>query len=131
MVFLDTSAIYALADKSDANHGAAVERFEALLGAGEEIVTHNYVLLESVALIQQRLGLSAALTFSREARAFDIEWVTNKLHDEALGELERRRGRAISLVDQVSFLVMRSLGAKIAFAFDQDFVTDGFTLYEG
>lgn len=35
MIFLDTSAIYALADRADPRHQHAKARFQALLDAGE------------------------------------------------------------------------------------------------
>jgi len=75
MIFLDTSAIYALADQADPRHERAKEWFQAVLDMGEGILTHNYVLVEAKALIQNRLGLAAALKLARDSRAFDIEWV--------------------------------------------------------
>ena len=58
MIFLDTSAIYALADRGDPRNEVAKERFQAVLQGGEGMLTHNYVLVESMALIQHRLGLT-------------------------------------------------------------------------
>ncbi len=42
---------------------------------------------------------------------------------------KRRTRRAISLVDQVSFVLMRRLHLDTAFAFDRDFDDEGFALY--
>ena len=56
MIFLDTSAIYALADKADPNHADAYKKFDLALKAGEIFLLHNYVLVESAALLQARLG---------------------------------------------------------------------------
>lgn len=131
MIFLDTSAIYALADVEDPNHERARDRFRVLLGAGEDFLTHNYVLLESIALVQNRLGLPSALRVAREAQLFDVEWVDEAMHDEAMERLARSGQRRVSLVDQVSFLVMRRRGVAAALAFDRDFVEEGFRLYEG
>lgn len=129
MIFLDTSAIYALADRGDARWKLAKQRFQAVLDAGEALLTHNYVLVESMALLQHRLGLRAALRLARDAEAFEIEWVDKTLHAEAVRRLARRRKRPVSLVDQLSFLVMRSRGIETALAFDQDFVNEGFRLW--
>lgn len=131
MIFLDTSAIYALADARDPRHPIARERFRTLLAAGERLVTHNYVLLESMALLQSRLGLSTALKLATDARAFDIEWVDETTHHEAVHHLARRGRRQVSFVDQVSFLVMRRRGIRSALAFDPDFEHEGFTLFGG
>jgi len=94
-------------------------------------VTHNYVLIESMALIQHRLGLAAALKLAQDSDAFEIEWVDKTLHDQAVGRLARSRKRQVSFVDQVSFLVMRLRGIETALAFDRDFLDEGFQLYEG
>jgi len=128
MIFLDTSAIYALADKADPNHAAARARFQRILDLDEDLLTHNYVLLESMALLQARLGLSAALTFASDSAQFTIEWVDKRLHASAIAALERSGKRGLSLVDHISFLVMRRLRIKNAFAFDPDFQTEGFQL---
>lgn len=131
MIFLDTSAIYAMADRADPRHPPAKERFEALLNAGESVLTHNYVLVESMALIQSRLGLEAALKLAHDCRAFDIEWVDEATHDEAIRRLTRARKRHVSLVDHVSFVVMRRRGVRTALAFDPDFEQEGFQLFNG
>ena len=131
MIFLDTSAIYAWADVDDANHRTAVRRLDALMDRAEELLTHNYVLVESMALLQSRLGQAAATRLAKDAAAFEVEWVDDELHAAGVRELERSRGRRISLVDHISFLVMRRRGVTTAFAFDADFTTAGFRLLQG
>jgi predicted nucleic acid-binding protein len=131
VIFLDTSAIYAWADAADANHGAAVRRLQAILDSGEDLLTHNYVLVESMALLQARLGLAAAAGLARDARTFIIEWVDDDLHAAGVRELEHARKRHVSLVDHVSFLLMRRSQVTTAFAFDPDFKSAGFRLVEG
>ena len=131
MIFLDTSVIYAMADQADPRHQRAKERFQALLDIGEGIVTHNYVLVEAMALIQSRLGVAAALKLAHDCRAFDIEWVDEATHEEAVRRLGRVGKRRISFVDQVSFLVMRRRGVRTALAFDPDFEEEGFQLFHG
>lgn len=129
MIFLDTSAIYAMADQADPRYERAKERFEALLDMGERILTHNYVLVEAMALIQSRLGLTAALKLAHDCRAFDIEWVDEATHEEAVRRLTRLGSRQVSLVDQVSFLVMQRRGVQTALAFDSDFEREGFQVF--
>jgi predicted nucleic acid-binding protein len=129
MIFLDTSAIYALADKADPNHTEAYKKFDRALKAGEIFLVHNYVLVESAALLQARLGLQSALAFLKDARAFDMEWVDSGLHQDAVRELEKVGKRGISLVDCASFLVMRRRGVEEILAFDIDFQDQGFKIY--
>lgn len=131
MIFLDTSAIYAMADRGDPRHAPAKERFQALLDGGERILTHNYVLVEAMALVQSRLGLAVALRLAHDCRAFHIEWVDEGTHEEAVRRLARPGKRQVSLVDQVSFLIMRRRGVRTALAFDRDFEEEGFQLFDG
>ncbi len=128
MIFLDTSAIYALADRADPRHAQAVAGFEKLLGAGETFLTHNYVLVESLALLQNRLGTAAAIRFARDSAGFEIVWVDRPLHEEAARRLARAGKRRVSFVDHVSFAVMRSRSIETVFAFDPDFAEEGFRL---
>ena len=129
MIFLDTSAIYALADKTDPNHVTAYSKFQNALKSGEVFVLHNYILLESAALLQARLGLPSAVLFLKDAKSFEVEWVDSDLQEEAEKELERIGKRGISLVDCTSFLVMRRKGVQKVLAFDPDFQDQGFSFY--
>ena len=129
VTFLDTSAIYAAADAADPNHRTAVRSLQALLDRGEDLLTHNYVLVEAIALLQARLGLTAATRLARESSAFVIEWVDDELHDAAVRELEGSRKRQVSFVDHVSFLVMRRRHIVTALAFDPHFTAAGFRLF--
>ncbi len=129
MIFLDTSVIYALADEEDPNHPLAKELFRRALEAGEDILVHSYILVESAALLQNRLGLDQALRFLRESEAFHIHWITAHDHRQGAALLKGRGRRGLSLVDCVSFVIMRRYGVKEALAFDPDFEREGFKLY--
>lgn len=129
MIFLDTSAIYALADANDPNHARAVDLFDDALK--ERVLVHSYVIVESVALLQNRLGLPVALQFLRDSEAFTVHWVASADHRRAVRLLGERGRRGLSLVDCVSFLVMRRHSLAEALAFDPDFEMEGFQLYQG
>lgn len=125
MIFLDTSAIYALIDRNDPNYGRANELFERHLDEG--LLTHSYVLTESISLIQKRLGLALATSFEATTRNFEVIWVTEEIHREAVTRWANGR-RTLSFVDSVSFVVMKREGITTAFAFDSDFVAAGFNV---
>jgi predicted nucleic acid-binding protein len=131
VIFLDTSAIYAWADGADPHHRTAIRRLQAILDAGDDLLTHNYVLVESIALLQARLGLAAATRLAQDTAAFVVEWIDDDLHAAGIRELERSNKRHVSLVDHISFLVMRRRHVGTAFAFDPDFAAAGFRLFEG
>jgi predicted nucleic acid-binding protein len=126
-VFADTSALYALLDRDDRFHIAARTRFAALVG--EEIVTHSYVLVEMIALIQRRLGAEAVRRFSQDfLPALSTVWVDEATHASGLAALLAALPTDVSLVDFVSFQVMRERGIDRAFAFDEDFQAAGFAI---
>jgi predicted nucleic acid-binding protein len=101
------------------------------LQSGERLLTHNYVLVESLALLQHRLGTGAAVKLAESASGFEIIWVDRRLHEDAARRLARAGKRRVSFVDQVSFLVMKSRDIEKALAFDPDFSAQGFSLFSG
>jgi predicted nucleic acid-binding protein len=58
-VLVDTSAFYAVFDRDDANHSAAKQTWTELLDEKATLLTTNYVLLETTALLQHRIGVPA------------------------------------------------------------------------
>lgn len=128
-IFIDTSAFYALLDKDDSNHSKARKAWPALIKADNILVTTNYVLIESYALLQQRLGLDAIRDFQEDlVPLINIEFINAELHRAAISVLLTASRRDLSLVDCASFELMRSLGIKTAFAFDPHFREQGFVL---
>lgn len=128
MIFVDTSAIYALADRADVNHSNAVRALKHALTAREQLLTHNYVVLESLALLHRRLGFQVARKFLNDTAKFQIRWIDQALHSDAVRRFSEKKGN-VSVVDEVSFLVMEEQGISEAFAYDADFEKRGFQLY--
>jgi predicted nucleic acid-binding protein len=127
-VFIDTSAFFAVLDADDANHAAAGRIWKSLIEQREELVCSNYILIESFALLQRRLGLESARVFQSDvAGMLQVRWVDEPLHAAGVSALLTAGRRQLSLVDCVSFELMRRLGLTTAFAFDQDFVDQDFT----
>lgn len=127
-VFVDTSALYAVLDRDDANHAAASEAFDALLDQAT-LVTHSYVVVEATALVQRRLGMEAVRALADDALpAIELIFVDESLHRAASAALLASGERGISLVDWTSFELMRRRGLTDAFAFDDDFAREGFRL---
>jgi predicted nucleic acid-binding protein len=125
-IFVDTSALYALLDRDADEHGEAAAAFDRLIDA-ELLLTHNYVVIEAEALARGRLGLPAARDLlDRLLSPIEVHWVDSDLHASAVAALLAAGRRELSLVDCVSFEVMRRLTISTAFAFDRDFARAGF-----
>ena len=132
MTFVDTSAIYAVLDRNDANHEAAKTCWFALLDSNDPLFTTNYVVVESCALAQSRLGLDAVRSIQEELLPImEIVWVDEATHSLAMAALLAAQRRKLSLVDCVSFAVLRGRGLQVAFAFDQHFAEERFVFPVG
>jgi predicted nucleic acid-binding protein len=126
-VFIDTSAFYALLDRDDENHRKAKNAWADLLKNDDTLVTNNYVLVETFALIQHRLGVNAVRGFQNDILPLvNIEFVVPELHRSGVSALLAASRRNLSLVDCISFEMMRTLEVKMAFAFDPHFKEQGF-----
>ena len=129
-VFLDTSAIFAVLDADDLYHAQASDLWEKLINRAEELVCSNYVLVETFALVQHRLGMEAIRTLEEDILPLvRIHWVSESDHRSGVTALLTAGRRELSLVDCISFLVMRQLDLRVAFAFDHDFQAQGFETF--
>lgn len=125
-VFVDTSALYAVLDADDDNHTPARTEWRRLLLISS-LVTTNYVLVETTALLQHRLGVEAVRTFEQDVcPVLGLEWIDASRHAAGMSSVLAAGRRRLSLVDCVSFAAMRDLGLHDAFTFDGHFAEQGF-----
>ena len=126
-VFVDTTALYAVLDRGDEYHAAAAEIWRRLIDGADRLVSSNYVVVESCALVQNRLGMRAARALHDGVLPWlETYWITVEDHNGAMDALLVADRRNLSLVDCTSFVAMRRLGLRRAFAFDEDFAEQGF-----
>ena len=126
-IFVDTSALYAILDADDENHESAKRLWVDLITQEARLVCSNYVLVETFALVQHRLGMEAVRTLQEDILPIlHIEWVDEPTHRAGGTAMLIAARRKLSLVDCVSFEVMRQLGIRTAFAFDPHFEEQGF-----
>jgi predicted nucleic acid-binding protein len=129
VVFVDTSAFYAVLDRDDANHHCAAGIWRQLIAEEAKLVTSNYILVETAALIEHRLGLEAVRAFEDRVRPIlDVEWLDESVHRRAVDAVLTAARRRVSLVDTTSFLVMRDCRIRSAFCFDSHFAEQGFAM---
>lgn len=122
-VVVDTSALFALLDRRDAHHVAAVAFWTD--PDDEDLVTHAYVVIESVALVRSLLGPAAVVALVDDLLpAIRVEMVDRPLHEGSLADL-RRIGGGTSLVDRVTLAFAARHGILRAFAYDVDLAVAG------
>lgn len=120
-VVIDTSAFYALASGGDRFHDSARYTFERLIDHERELWTTSYALVETIALMQNRLGFAALSDFMNGIDGLvSVFWIDSALHNRAWSLLTENQGAGLSLVDWTVALVSRRLDAQ-TFTFDGGF----------
>ncbi len=125
--FVDTSFFIALLTKEDRFHSRADQAWKSLLESDTTLVCSNYIILETFSLLQNRLGLEAVSDFKNDVvPILSVEWIDEYSHEAGLAAVLAVKKRDLSLVDCVSFEVMRKKGIKNILTFDKHFREHGF-----
>lgn len=131
MIFVDTSAWYALEVEDDENHASAAAFREELKGGRHgALLTSDYVLDEVVSLLNMRKDSEAATGFADKvfrSRSVSVVWIDRQVFEEALMMLKERADKKWSFTDSTSFIIMSQLRVQEAFAYDRNFEQAGST----
>jgi predicted nucleic acid-binding protein len=131
-VLVDTSAFFALTDRSDVNHARARKALARLGRDGRELLTTTYVLDETLTLVRLRLGHPHAVTLGEKLMASTwcrILDISAELRQAAWEIFVRHSDQTFSFTDCTSFAVMRAMRLSEAFTFDRgDFGAAGFVV---
>ncbi len=126
-IYIDTSAFFAILDSGDKFYKESRDIFLKLIENEEIFHSSNYIVIETVVLIQNRLGLDALRAFQDEIiPILNIHWVDERVHNIAISSLLIAGRKNISFIDYTSFEMMRLLGLKKVFTFDRHFKEQGF-----
>ena len=129
MIYIDTSAFLAMINSEDINHDLAMKTWRQLIEEEQTLVCNNYVIVETIALIQRRVHLRAVSILHNDILPFvEIDWLDEELHNAIVKTLLKNDRRQISLVDLSSFDTMRRRGIQTAFGFDSHFSEQGFAI---
>jgi len=126
-VFVDTSGFYAFMARVDDHHVDARALLERAEHQSWRLVTTSYVMHESWAIIQGRLGWEALDAWRDGVLGkCEVVWVDEGLHRLGEARCRQARERRLSLTDCVSFEVMHDRGISEAIAWDEHFSRQGF-----
>lgn len=113
--------------RTQTGHADVVEAVRGVLEDGRDLSTTSYVVLETISLVQNRIGLGPLHDFVEHVMPIlSVTWVAEALHRRGVQRMLRENRRRLSLVDCVSFEFMRERGLREALALDRDFVDAGF-----
>lgn len=128
-IFVDTSGFYALLDGSDPFHAKALDCFNRAIESSWQLATTNYVLQESWALIQARLGWEAVDAWcDRIVPLCDVVWVDATLHGLGEARCRQARERRLSLTDCITIEAMHRQRITEVIGDDEHLSREGFRL---
>jgi predicted nucleic acid-binding protein len=121
-VMVDTSALYALLDPSDGNHILAIATLRRI-AATHRLLTTNFLLAETHALILSRRGRSAGQSFLTQLQGNQTGVIRVLEQDEAraIEIIFEYHDKDFSYADATTFAVMERLGIEAGFSFDRHF----------
>lgn len=128
-VFVDTSAFVALALARDAQHETALATWHKLEEERCPLLTTDWVFGETVSFVRRRAGYTAARTLGerlRMSRVLDIAHADDAIVARGWEAFLAHRFDHLSLVDAVSFVMMRTRRVRRVFSFDRHFSEAGF-----
>ncbi|MGM0653112.1 MAG: type II toxin-antitoxin system VapC family toxin [Bacillota bacterium] len=129
-VFVDTGAWYALKNKNDPNHSAAVAFFRSLPEAGTICYTSDYIIDETITLTRVRLNNhQAASTLAQELlseQAAKVIYTAPLYLPRALAIFKKFADQNFSFTDCTSFAIMENMKIEEALAFDHHFSFEAF-----
>jgi len=130
-VFADTSALYALVNRSDSTHETARTAVARLIRAGRQLIATDYVFAETVNLANARGGARVAvrvLDLIEQSRGLRIEWIGPDRFESAKIFFRKHVDHAYSFTDCTSFVTMRELKLADVLTTDRHFRAAGFNM---
>lgn len=120
-ILVDTSAFYALLDRSDQWQGLATEGLHTLAKQRRRLRTTSLILAETHTLALCRLGFPVAQRWLEALEGIGIICLESR-HAPVVTRLPRKTaGQGYSFADAFSFIAMEESRIGAAFTFDRHF----------
>jgi predicted nucleic acid-binding protein len=126
----DTGALIALFNRRDEHHTAAAAFVRT--EAKSRFVLTDLILSETVTRLRARSDAARAADVGvalLSSRRYEVLFVDTLLLEAGLATLRQFSDKRLSLVDAVSFAVLRTIALDGAFTFDRDFRDCGFKTF--
>lgn len=126
-IYVDTSAFYALIDRSAHHHDTAKSLLPSLLEDRITLLTSSYVVSETIVQLQENIGFAAArLWYSDILGMVEVLWVDRMVHQRALDLWQNLGMIHGNLSDCISFVFMQEHRIETVFCFKRFYATQGF-----
>ena len=133
-VFVDTTGWMALADAANPLHAESRAARDAVLEAGQRLVTTDFVVDETLTLLRLRLGLAAAEAWWAQVDGSPrLRWerIDSDRFEKARTLFFQYRDKDFSFTDCTSFAIMRELRLTRVITTDRHFQQIGFHVLPG
>jgi predicted nucleic acid-binding protein len=128
-IFIDTSAIIAFMNEDDEFYKDSFGIFSKLLEERAKIISSNYILLETMVILKNRIGIEAVKVLKNDILpVIKTCWIDEDVHNFCVNTQIAADRKKVSFVDYTSFEIMRRLNIRQAFTFDNHFKDMGFEI---
>ena len=121
-IFVDTGALFTAANAKDKDHQKAKDFLTKLAEEKVILLVTNFIIAEIYTLMLRKIGRDEAIEYVEKLRnTAEIERVSEEDENKAWQIILRYQDKDFSYVDATSFAVMKRLGIRDAFSFDEHF----------
>ncbi|HZM03241.1 MAG TPA: PIN domain-containing protein [Candidatus Saccharimonadales bacterium] len=128
-VFVDTSSLYSLLDRSEASHAATARIVARLARMGTKLIVSDYIITETINLANARGGHFVAarvLDLIEQSNGIRLEWIGMTRFDRTKIFFRKHYDHGYSFTDCTSFVLMAELQIAQALTLDRHFIEAGF-----
>lgn len=135
-LFLDTSGLLAIFDRSDKNHQKAEKYWRGIFERRREkreLIISDYIIDETITRIRREIHHTKALEVFNilialiDKSVIRMIWVNNEYFFKAKDIFEQYNDQEFSFTDCTSFAICKDLEIQSAFTLDKDFEIFGLT----
>jgi len=132
ILFIDTSAFVAIANEGDIWHSDSAKFLDDIKSGKttfRTLVTSDYIIDETITRIRFSVGHKEAVKWGDKilsSAVIDVISVDKEIFDKAWDLFKRYEDKELSFTDCTSFVIMKGMNIRHAFAFDEDFERLGF-----